>query len=84
MNPTLHTESAPSPAPKNHQPSLRVVAIGGGTGLSTLLRGLKRYVPAPAASRRATDAQSPASPTPNTAPSPPLQTTPVSSATSPP
>ena len=36
-------------------PSLRVVAIGGGTGLSTLLRGLKRYVPAPAASRRATD-----------------------------
>jgi uncharacterized cofD-like protein len=32
-----------------------VVAIGGGTGLSTLLRGLKRYVPAPAASRRATD-----------------------------
>jgi uncharacterized cofD-like protein len=26
---------------------LRVVAIGGGTGLSTLLRGLKRYVPAP-------------------------------------
>jgi uncharacterized cofD-like protein len=30
---------------------LRVVAIGGGTGLSTLLRGLKRYVPAPAAAR---------------------------------
>ena len=25
--------------------SLRVVAIGGGTGLSTLLRGLKNYVP---------------------------------------
>ncbi len=24
---------------------LRIVAIGGGTGLSTLLRGLKRYVP---------------------------------------
>jgi uncharacterized cofD-like protein len=39
--------------------SLRVVAIGGGTGLSTLLRGLKRYVPAPAASRRATDAGHP-------------------------
>jgi uncharacterized cofD-like protein len=38
---------------------LRVVAIGGGTGLSTLLRGLKRYVPAPAASRRATDAGRP-------------------------
>ena len=28
--------------------SLRVVAIGGGTGLSTLLKGLKRYVAAPA------------------------------------
>src|SRR5579859_5008004 len=26
---------------------LRVVAIGGGTGLSTLLTGLKRYVQAP-------------------------------------
>ena len=38
------------------QPSLRVVAIGGGTGLSTLLRGLKRYVPATVAARRATDA----------------------------
>jgi uncharacterized cofD-like protein len=34
---------------------LRVVAIGGGTGLSTLLRGLKRFVPAPLASRRAGD-----------------------------
>jgi uncharacterized cofD-like protein len=40
-------------------PSLRVVAIGGGTGLSTLLRGLKRYVPAPAASRRAGDTAGP-------------------------
>ena len=29
---------------------LRVVAIGGGTGLSTLLRGLKRYVAAPTGS----------------------------------
>ena len=27
---------------------LRVVAIGGGTGLSTLLRGLKRFVATPA------------------------------------
>ncbi len=25
-------------------PGLKIVAIGGGTGLSTLLRGLKRYV----------------------------------------
>ncbi len=30
------------------QSQLRVVAIGGGTGLSTLLRGLKRYVQPPA------------------------------------
>lgn len=41
---------APAPAQSSSvaatQPgrSLRVVAIGGGTGLSTLLRGLKRYV----------------------------------------
>ena len=38
------------------KPSLRVVAIGGGTGLSTLLRGLKRYVAAPAAARHTTEA----------------------------
>src|SRR5450755_5014716 len=29
---------------------LRVVAMGGGTGLSTLLRGLKRYVASPSSS----------------------------------
>lgn len=46
------SEAAPH---KSHQPSLRVVTIGGGTGLSTLLRGLKHFVPAPAAFRRATD-----------------------------
>src|SRR6185312_12691153 len=38
-------------APPNHgganEKMLRVVAIGGGTGLSTLLRGLKQYVAAP-------------------------------------
>ena len=32
---------------KAQQDQLRVVAIGGGTGLSTLLRGLKRYVATP-------------------------------------
>jgi len=31
-----------------HAPGFRVVAIGGGTGLSTLLKGLKRYVKSPA------------------------------------
>jgi uncharacterized cofD-like protein len=38
------------PLPKEtgaSEKTLRVVAIGGGTGLSTLLRGLKRYVATP-------------------------------------
>ena len=52
LNPPSASESS---ANRSSAPSLRVVAIGGGTGLSTLLRGLKRYVPAPAVSRRATD-----------------------------
>ena len=55
LNPTSPTEHTPSASAKTAPPTLRVVAIGGGTGLSTLLRGLKRYVPAPSASRRATD-----------------------------
>jgi uncharacterized cofD-like protein len=41
----------PEPKPKQ----LRVVAIGGGTGLSTLLRGLKRYVAAPHGSQPVVD-----------------------------
>ena len=45
-----------SSSTQNGKPSLRVVAIGGGTGLSTLLRGLKLYVAAPTAARRTTDA----------------------------
>jgi uncharacterized cofD-like protein len=36
------------PQEKPAHPPLRVVAIGGGTGLSTLLKGLKHFVPAPA------------------------------------
>lgn len=39
------TLAKPLPPPA-HGP-LRIVAIGGGTGLSTLLRGLKEYVPHP-------------------------------------
>ena len=39
------------PIPKQ----LRVVAIGGGTGLSTLLRGFKRYVATPTGSPAPTD-----------------------------
>jgi uncharacterized cofD-like protein len=34
----------PDPSPVAGGRSLRVVAMGGGTGLSTLLRGLRRYV----------------------------------------
>jgi uncharacterized cofD-like protein len=37
-------EAVPSPN-ESKERSLRVVAIGGGTGLSTLLRGLKNFVP---------------------------------------
>jgi len=37
--------SGPRSAGASPLPSYRVVAMGGGTGLSTLLRGLKRYVP---------------------------------------
>jgi uncharacterized cofD-like protein len=36
--------------------ALRVVAIGGGTGLSTLLKGLKSFVPAPGEPFRPTSA----------------------------
>lgn len=42
-----HEHGQASPAQRS---SLRVVAIGGGTGLSTLLRGLRRYAPSPQAS----------------------------------
>ena len=43
--------------PGSSEKTLRVVAIGGGTGLSTLLRGLKRYVGAPERRRRRSDRQ---------------------------
>ena len=45
MLPHLRTNSSES---GRTGPELRVVAIGGGTGLSTLLKGLKRYVMTPA------------------------------------
>ncbi len=41
------TANAPRPG-SSRRAGLRVVAIGGGTGLSTLLRGLKRYAPSAA------------------------------------
>ena len=45
MLPHLRTNSSGT---SKTGPELRVVAIGGGTGLSTLLKGLKRYVMTPA------------------------------------
>lgn len=45
MPDSFEPESAVRPAKPDHP--LRVVAIGGGTGLSTLLKGLKRYVVRP-------------------------------------
>jgi uncharacterized cofD-like protein len=39
------------------QKTIRVVAIGGGTGLSTLLRGLKRFVPTPAGAHPLSDSR---------------------------
>src|SRR5438105_9091368 len=51
----MESEQRPNP-PSRENPvyttSLRVVAIGGGTGLSTLLKGLKNFVPAPGESFR--------------------------------
>jgi uncharacterized cofD-like protein len=44
------------PATETAQYPLRVVAMGGGTGLSTLLRGLRRHVSAPGESPAATSA----------------------------
>ena len=52
----------PGPTPDDPHPeaasrALRVVAIGGGTGLSTLLRGLKRYVATPPGALPLTDSR---------------------------
>jgi uncharacterized cofD-like protein len=46
----MESEQRTNPLPRDssaYQNPLRVVAIGGGTGLSTLLKGLKNFVPAP-------------------------------------
>jgi len=46
----MESEQRPSPPSREisaHMAPLRVVAIGGGTGLSTLLKGLKTFVPTP-------------------------------------
>ena len=42
----METKTAEFQHPENvaREPGIRVVAIGGGTGLSTLLKGLKRFV----------------------------------------
>ncbi|HEU5350479.1 MAG TPA: gluconeogenesis factor YvcK family protein [Terracidiphilus sp.] len=43
----MPSSAAASAAPQSSLHPLRVVAIGGGTGLSTLLRGLRRHVSVP-------------------------------------
>src|SRR5437868_11129048 len=51
----MDPEQRPSSSSRDNRASpapLRVVAIGGGTGLSTLLKGLKDFVPAPGESFR--------------------------------
>jgi uncharacterized cofD-like protein len=45
--PSSSSEDEAAVTPMRGGSSLRVVAIGGGTGLSTLLRGLRRYAPSP-------------------------------------
>jgi uncharacterized cofD-like protein len=47
MNDAQQRPEPPSRATSAAGKTLRVVAIGGGTGLSTLLKGLKRYVAHP-------------------------------------
>ena len=47
MNPGKHAAVSSEFAAPAATPALRVVAIGGGTGLSTLLKGLKAYVANP-------------------------------------
>jgi uncharacterized cofD-like protein len=47
MPPSPDLAPPPPVAPASIAHPLRVVAIGGGTGLSTLLRGLKRFVATP-------------------------------------
>src|SRR5438477_2392019 len=51
----MESEQRPNPPSRGnpvYATPLRVVAIGGGTGLSTLLKGLKNFVPAPGESFR--------------------------------
>src|SRR5580698_110727 len=47
-----HSHSDRPPGERRGSPGLRVVAIGGGTGLSTLLKGLRHYVIPPGERRR--------------------------------
>ena len=47
-----HQPPERAPVERRGRPGLRVVAIGGGTGLSTLLKGLRHYVTSPGERRR--------------------------------
>ena len=54
----MQTKTADSPSLEKtaRERGLRVVAIGGGTGLSTLLKGLKRFVLSPTEYNMVSDA----------------------------
>jgi uncharacterized cofD-like protein len=49
---SAHPRPEHAPGERRGTSGLRVVAIGGGTGLSTLLKGLRHYVTAPGERRR--------------------------------
>jgi len=50
-----HPPSERALGERRGRPGLRVVAIGGGTGLSTLLKGLRHYVTSPGERRQQAD-----------------------------
>jgi uncharacterized cofD-like protein len=60
---------------ESKEKELRVVAIGGGTGLSTLLRGLKRYVATPDRRRGIRIGRAPETPAAPATPCPSLRCT---------
>ena len=53
--PRLSDSKQPAPSDVSTEALLRVAAIGGGTGLSTLLRGLKRHTQSPSHAAPAID-----------------------------
>jgi len=57
MSAAVSSPARDASTPEGSQKALRVVAMGGGTGLSTLLRGLKRFVATPVGALPLTDSK---------------------------